>query len=108
MHPFTITKEFQASLVPEVGGAIRISIFLLGKLESISLHFLYGFSTNFPFTSTLAANALQSCSFVKFASGAFVECENVITSFPTTTSIISLTPFFSQSAFSFGLIALEE
>ena len=57
--------------------------------------------------STLAANALQSCSFVKFASGAFVECENVIPSFPTTISIISLTPFFSQSAYSFGLIALE-
>ena len=32
--------EFHASLVPDVGGAIKISIFLFGRLESISLQFL--------------------------------------------------------------------
>ena len=74
---------------------------------SISLHFLYGFSTSFPSTSTFAAKALQSCSLVKSASGEFTECANEIPSLPTTISMISVTPFFSHNAFSFGLIALE-
>ena len=55
VHPLTITREFHASLVPEVGGATKISIFLFGRLASISLHFLYEFSTSLPSTSTLAA-----------------------------------------------------
>ena len=71
-----------------VGGATNISIFLFGRLESISFQFLYGFSTSLPSTSTLAANALQSCSFVKSASGAFTECANEIPSLPITISII--------------------
>ena len=93
--------------MPEVGGATKTSIFLFGRLASISLHFLYGFSTNFPSTSTLAAKALQSCSFVKLASGEFTAWAKEIPSFPTTISIISETPFFSHKAFSFGLIALD-
>ena len=51
-HPLPITNEFHASLVPDVGGATSISIFLEGRLKSISLHFLYGLATNFPSTST--------------------------------------------------------
>ena len=107
MHPLTITNEFHASLVPDVGGATNISIFLFGRLASISLQFLYGFSTSFPSMSTLSAKALHNCSFVKSASGASTECANEIPSLPTTISIISATPFFSHRAFSFVLIALD-
>ena len=107
LHPLTITNEFHASLVPDVGGATNISIFLFGRLASISLQFLYGFSTSFPSMSTLDAKALHNCSFVKSASGAFTECANEIPSLPITISIISATPFFSHKAFSFVLIALD-
>ena len=55
VQPLTITREFHASLVPEVGGATKISIFLFGRLASISLHLLYGLSISTPSTSTLAA-----------------------------------------------------
>ena len=102
-----ITNEFQASLVPDVGGAISISIFFEGRLESISLHFLYGLATNFPSTSTSCAKALHNCSLEKSISGELTACAKEIPSLPTTISIISVTPFFSHNAFSLDLIALD-
>ena len=90
-----------------MGGATNISIFLFGRFPSISLHFLYGFSTKLPSISTFNAKALQSCSFVKFASGEVTAWANEIPSFPIIISIISVTPFFSHNDFSLGLIALD-
>ena len=51
-QPLPITNEFQASLVPDVGGGTIILIALFGKDLSMSLHFLYGLATSLPFTST--------------------------------------------------------
>ena len=93
-----------------MGGGPKTSIFLLGKLGSISDHFLLGLSTKLPpslFPSgTCLANAKNICLLVKFKSLAFFELAITIPSYPTFISTTSI-PFSLHLLNSFFLILLE-
>ena len=47
LQPPSIANSLKASLVPEVGGGLNTSILILGKLGSMSDHFVLKLSTNF-------------------------------------------------------------
>ena len=99
LQPFFITRLFHASRVPDVGGGAMIFIAMFGRDESIWFH-LIGFGP-------CSAIAIQSCLRVKLSFLPFKLFEKAIPSFPTITSIMSVTPFFSHIFFSLLFIARE-
>ena len=48
LQPPSSASSANASLVPDVGGGPRTSIFLFGKDGSTSDHFLFGFAISLP------------------------------------------------------------
>ena len=66
LQPPSIANSLKASLVPEVGGGPNTSILILGKLGSMSDHFVLKLSTNFHLLYSLQVSFYQVLKIIVF------------------------------------------